>query len=212
MSEGYQCGQIHCKNNALKKCKVCKLHYCSEECQKKSWFTHKRFCASTFIERLIKFVKYHSFLTKVYFVKYHSFLTGVYFLSKEWQNSQDGTYEALFEERSSPLGYKIFRRCIYCHTRLETDEFHRILQLKEWPGKDYGDLILWKYNTCESCDDKDLCRNCLLPHDEKIFCPLLKRFALLLKGQPWLMDIPDIPFYMIREQVRTDFIDYLLKK
>lgn len=45
----------NCMAVAFTRCGICKItYYCSKECQKKNWPFHKKFCAPTRKERLIK--------------------------------------------------------------------------------------------------------------------------------------------------------------
>jgi len=194
MEGHHQCGIIGCHNDATKRCKQCGIRYCSRECQRKAWPNHKHFCAPTFIERMIKFVR-----TCDYPITAINNLSDVYINYKF-------RYESLFSKTMTGSPDSCFnKRCIFCHKDLINQAYY-----KYWDEKDFGDIILWSYTTCDNCCDKNLCQNCLLPHDSSKRCPMMERFELLLKGQPWITKLPAEMINMIEKRVKSDFIDHLL--
>lgn len=193
------CSRVGCTEKAKRHCKTCKIAYCSQQCQKACWPIHKRFCASSYLEKLIKYI--HDQQRECF---------GFYNTFNRWTQIENTTWESVISVDDHTNTYdQNFVFCVFC----QSDRFFNrrtLLAVNAWPEMLYGDYINASISICVECEDKTHCMVCALPHDESQLCPVQVRWALLIHALPWLEDVPDVALRVLRKHVRANFIDYLI--
>jgi hypothetical protein len=178
------CSRVGCKQPGKAICGFgCHMSYCSQTCAKECWGIHSRFCAKTYMERLILFIQY----------RYKNYPKQQYSLNKNSHNHGQVSSESIFRNQWNPKDINSYR-CIICQKYIV---YHY----------EYSTQIVYRY--CELCKNVGTHSLCDLPHSFLTRCPLANRFHMLLLSFPHLQRLPKDVRKMIFEIVKNDFKDSL---